>query len=447
MFDLFSLLAKLDTFFWAYIAFILIMSLGGYFSYKKRFFQLRALFGIMKDFLGLFLKKSQGEKGVHPLKAFFASTGGMIGVGNVVGVVTAIQMGGPGALFWVWMAGCIGSIIKYSEIFLGMKYRVENGHGGYDGGPMYFLKAAFNNRFLPVIVAVLLCVYGVEIYQFSVITESLNHNFGVNRYLIIIALVTLVLYASVGGVKRIGSISGILLPIFLFVYLFFALFIIVNEWHLVPSVLLTVIKSAFTGHAAIGGFAGSSAIYAIQYGLARAAYSADIGIGYDSIIQSESNVKKPEEQARFAILGVFIDNMICTASILVVLLSGVWTFSPMIPGSELVQTALSQYFPYMDVFMPLFLTVLGFTTITAFFCVGIKCARYLFPKKGTKFYVLYGTCAFILFAFIDQSKALVIMSISGSMLLIINLLAMYRLRKDIIPQQIEKSPSLIKVVE
>jgi AGCS family alanine or glycine:cation symporter len=355
----------------------------------------------------------------------------MIGIGNVVGIVTAVQLGGPGALLWVWVAGIIGSVIKYAEVFLGMKYRVEKGKGGYDGGPMYYLKAAFKSGFFPILAALLLCIYGVEIYQFSVITDSLTHNFGVPRLFLITLLVGAVLYVSLGGVKRIGKISGYLLPFFLCLYIFMAFFVIISEAHALPGLFVTIFKSAFSGHAALGGFAGSSVIFAIQHGLARAAYSADIGIGYDSIIQSESSVTRPEAQARFAIFGVFIDNVICTLSILVVLLSQVWLAETPVPGSQLVQVALSHYFPLMHIFMPLFLTILGFTTLTAFFCVGIKCARFLFPRRGTLIYVLYGTLSFILFAFIDQKNALVVMSISGAMLLIVNLIAMFRLRKEI----------------
>ena len=122
---------------------------------------------------------------------FFASVGGMIGIGNVVGIVTAVQIGGPGALLWVWVAALAGTIIKYSEIFLGLKHRVKNDRGGYDGGPMYFLRRAFNNQWIPIFVSILLCIYGVEIYQFAVVTDSLTVNFDLNRYAVMGVLLLL----------------------------------------------------------------------------------------------------------------------------------------------------------------------------------------------------------------------------------------------------------------
>ncbi len=430
-----SFFNNLDQFFWSYIAFVLIMVLGSYITLKMRFFQLRALPEIVKVFFQFLRTRNGTAQGVHPLRAFFASVGGMIGIGNVVGIVTALQIGGPGALFWVWIAALIGAMIKYSEIVLGLKHRVPNAHGGYDGGPIYFLKAAFNKRWIPVAVAGLLCIYGVEIYQFSVVTDSLSANWNLNRYGVMAVLLILVLYAGRGGVKRIGKICSTIMPFFLVTYLVMSVWMIVQEAHLVPGILLSVFQSAFKGHAAVGGFAGSSAILAIQHGISRAAYSADLGIGYDSIIQSESSTVHPEKQASLAVLGVFIDNIICTMSILVVLISGGWAANPPVEASSLVQTALGQYFPSMQLFMPLFLLIVGYTTIIAYFCVGIKCARFLSPRYGERIYFAYAALAFLFFSFFDPTQALLVMSLSGALLLTTNLLGIFRLRNEVFPEK------------
>jgi len=353
----------------------------------------------------------------------------MIGIGNVVGIAMAVQLGGPGALFWVWMAALVGSIIKYSEVFLGLKHRVPNDQGGFDGGPMYFLRRAFQNRWLPGFAAILLCIYGIEIYQFSVVTESLSTNYDLNRYLVIGGLLFVVLYASMGGIARLGTVCSWLMPVLITIYLSMCLWIIFQELAVLPALLNMVFVSAFNGHAAIGGFAGSTMILAVQYGISKAAYSADIGVGYDSIIQSESSTIYPERQARLAVLGVCIDNLICTISILVVLITGVWQES--IEGSHLVQTALSHYFPYMHLFMPILLFILGYTTMIAYFCIGIKCARFLSPRYGFSIYVIYGAAALLLFSFFDQTKAAIVMSIAQAFLLITNLLAIFKLRHEL----------------
>lgn len=429
--SIFDYLIQLDSFFWGYLAFILILLLGLTLTIKTRFFQIRAFPSILKTFFSL-MKKQPEARGVHPLKVFFASVGGMIGIGNIVGIITAIQIGGPGALFWVWMAALVGTVIKYSEVFLGLKHRVVNDKGGYDGGPMYFLQLAFNNRWIPILVSALLCIYGVEIYQFAVVTDSLTTNFDINRYVVMASLLLLILYSSSGGISRLGKVCAWIMPAFVILYALMSFWIIFKEAALLPDVLKNVLVSAFTGHAAVGGFAGSSVLLAIQHGISRAAYSADIGIGYDSIIQSESNTVHPERQARLAVLGVCIDNFICTLSILVVLLSGIWKSPEQIQGSLIVQTALSQYFPYMHIFMPVFLFVAGYTTLIAYFCVGIKCARFLNPKYGMPLYIAYGTISWIFFSFFDQTQALLVMSLSGACLLIANLLGIFILRNQIV---------------
>lgn len=428
---IFEQLSRLDSLFWGYIAFMLIVILGLTLSLRARFFQIRAFPSICKTFCNCLSSSTTQGRGVHPLKAFFASVGGMIGIGNVVGIVTAVQIGGPGALFWVWIAALIGTIIKYSEIFLGLKHRQKNDHGSYDGGPMYFLRSAFNNKWVPIIVSTLLCIYGVEIYVFAVITDTVTTNFALDRSLIIAGLLLATLYAAIGGVSRIGKICGYIMPFFILLYVFMALWIIFQEITLLPGILKTVFVSAFTGHAAIGGFTGSSALLAIQHGVSRAAYSADIGIGYDSIIQSESNTVHPHRQARLAILGVCIDNLVCSLSILVVLVTGIWNAATPVAASQLVQTAMSFYFPYMHIFMPIFLFIVGYTTLIAYFSVGIKCAHFLSPKYGKMVYLFYGVASLIFFSFFDQSHALIIMSISGASLLVINLLGIFMLRDQI----------------
>lgn len=439
---LFQCLMRADEIFWGYIAFVLIVVCGLFLSFKAGFIQICALPNICKTFF-YFLKNTEGGKrGVHPLKAFFASTGGMIGIGNVVGIVTAVQIGGPGALVWVWIAGIIGAIVKYCEIYLGFKFRVENQEGGYDGGPMYFLRKAFKGRVIPLAVAFLLCIYGVEIYQFSVITESITSNWHLPRFLVISVLLISVLYAALGGVERIGKICAWIMPLFLCIYVLIGLWVIGHEIDVLPELFSTVFKSAFTGHAAIGGFAGSSVLLAIQHGISRAAYSSDIGIGYDSIIQSESRAIHPERQSRLAILGVFIDNTICTISILIVLVSGVWKADEPLLGSQLVQVGLSNYFPYMELFIPLFFIVTGYTTIIAYFVVGLKCARFLAPQWGRKIYIVYAVISFMFFSYGAQSHALLVMSVSGALLLITNLSGIFRLRHEILFTDVKREEIL-----
>lgn len=436
---------EIDTFFWGYVGFSLIMILGIYLSIRTRFFQISAFPSIFKTFFHFLFQKERESGGIHPLRAFFASVGGMIGIGSVVGIVTAIQIGGPGALFWVWVAALFGSLIKYSEVFLGLKHRVARPNGGYDGGPMYFLSKAFKTKAIPAVVALILCLYGIEIYQFSVITSTIETNWGINHYLAVFGLLALVLYATLGGIKRVSKICSSLMPFFMLIYVLMSFWVILNNLDAIPAVLLTVLKSAFSGHAAVGGFVGSSALLAIQHGMARLSYSADLGIGYDSIIHSESSTTNPEKQARLAVLGVFLDCMMCSLSMLLVLLTGVWMADDPIPASELVQTALSGYFPFMNIFMPCFLLILGYTTIIAYACIGMKCAKFLHPRRGTRIYLAYGVSAWLLSSFFNQSTALLIMSLAQAVLLMINLSGLFRLRKEVVFSKEAAVPSRVLV--
>ncbi len=431
MFDyFFQLIEQTNTFFWGYIGFSLISLLGLYLTFKTGCFQIRALPSVFFTFYKCMKAQPCNKEGIHPLKAFFASVGGMIGIGNVVGISAAIQLGGPGALLWVWVAGIIGTLIKYSEIYLGLKFREKNPNGGYNGGPMYFLQKAYKGKWVPILVCVLLCIYGVEAYQFTVVTQAISTNWNLNEYAVIGGFLMLILYTAIGGVPRVSKVCSWIMPSFICIYLLMAFWVLGHHLADLPAILGTVFKSAFTGHAAIGGFAGSTMILAIQNGVAGAAYSSDLGIGYDSIIQSESKVVNPARQARLAILGVCLDNLICTMSILIILISGIWQ-TENLPGSSLVQVSLENYFPLMNFFMPLFIFILGYTTIIAYFCVGIKCARYLHPKHGVKVYFVYAVFVLVFFSFFDQTKALEVMRLAGASLLIINLIGIFILRKEI----------------
>jgi AGCS family alanine or glycine:cation symporter len=235
-----------------------------------------------------------------------------------------------------------------------------------------------------------------------------------------------------GGVQRVARLCSWIMPAFILVYICMSLWVIGSYFADLPAVMAMVIKSAFSGHAALGGFAGGTMMLAIQNGMAGACYAADIGIGYDSTIQSESHTIYPERQARMAFFGVCLDNFICTLSILVILVTGLWQ-TPI--GSErapLVQIAFSHYFPFMHIVMPIFVFILGYTTLIAYLIVGMKCAKYLFPQNGSKYYIAYSIAVFCFFSFFDQTHALLVMRMAGALLLIINLTGIYRLRKEIV---------------
>lgn len=428
----FTHLQIIDSFFWSYIGFSLVVLLGVYFSIKTNFYQFRTICKLKQTIQELHHESKQSsDGGVHPLRLYFASVGGMVGLGNVVGVITALIIGGPGALFWLWIASFSGMLIKYAEIYLGIHFRTPNAQGSYDGGPMYYLRHAFKTSLIPIVVAVLLCVYGVEVYQFVIITDTLSNTFALPKMAVIATLVSLTLYTAIGGVNRLASVCTVLMPAFMVFYMGMCFWVMACHIDMIPGVLYTVFKSAFSGHAALGGFAGSTFMLAAQNGIARAVYSGDIGIGYDATIQSETQSQAPEKQARLAIFSLLTDSVICTLSIMVVLVTGLWHKTPPLLASEYVAAALGLHFPYMSVFMAVFFFLAGFTTILAFFTVGMKCARFLSHRWGERLYLIYGTCSFVFFSFFDPTKVMLIMSVSGGLLMLINIIGIVKLRDKI----------------
>jgi alanine or glycine:cation symporter, AGCS family len=415
---------------WAYIGFPIIIILGLALSIISRFVQIRRFPEATMNFIGFFAPVKEKRAGVHPLKAFFACLGGCIGIGNIVAVCLAVQLGGPGALFWIWVTAILGMAMKYSEVYLGIRYRVKNEDGGYSGGPMYFLQRVFKTMWIPGVVALLLCVYGVEVYQFRIVTESLTENFSLNYYAVAFALLGFVIYAGSGGVKRVGEISSTIIPFFILIFLGMGLWVLANNLSAIPGALATVFQSAFTGHAATSGFIGSGLMMTISQGIRRGCYASDVGIGYASVIHSETSSDIPEKQSSLIFIDLFLDIFIvCTVSILLVLVTGLWNQD--IPAALMVQTALAQYFPYMNYFMPIFILLLGYSTIIAYFCVGVKCAEFLSPKWGRKFFLAFATLFMMTFTFFESEQALTVMSLVQIMLLIFNGYGIWRLRKEV----------------
>ena len=425
----FSAIAAINDFIWGYIAFFFILVLGAYFTFSSCLFQIRKFKAIIANFFELSHSQS-ASVGVHPLKTFYAAIGGCIGIGNIVGICTAIQIGGPGALFWTWIGGFFGTLLQYAEVYLGMIYRVSNKQKSYDGGPMYFLPKAFKNKWIAVVSSALLCLYGVEIFMFNVMTNTLVTNWHLNKFLVVGALLVVVLVVALGGIERVGLVGSKIIPPFVFLYLVMGLWIICIHLPELPHVLSVISKGAFTYQAAIGGFAGSSVMLAISMGLSRGAYSADIGIGHMSVVHAESSEKDPAKQAALAFMVVLLDTFVfCSMSAILVVLTEKWHTCPDVV--LMVQEALAMHFPYMNIFMPLFLFLLGYTTIIVYIAMGVKCAKFISPKYGPPAYYAIATLGMTVFAFTDPTQAFIVESICGAILLIINSLGIFRLRKEV----------------
>jgi AGCS family alanine or glycine:cation symporter len=266
--------------------------------------------------------------------------------------------------------------------------------------------------------------------MFNVMADSFSTNWNLNEYLVVFSLLAAIFIVATGGINRVGEVCSALIPLFIAIYMAMAFWVLFQHASELPATLLSIFEGAFTPAAAIGGFAGSTVMTTISMGLSRGAYSGDIGIGYNAVIYAESSTKQFGKQASMTIIGIFLDTfIICTLSILIVLTTGHWHTG--MDVTIMVQEGLGLYFPYMHIFMPLFLFLLGYTTILAYFVVGVKCAKFISKKWGPRLYYAYAAIALPLFAFVDPSQAFVIMSLSGAGLLVLNVIGIFLLRKQV----------------
>jgi len=431
MASFFGFLRWLESFYWGYIGFGLAIAIGLFLTYKSKGYQFSVICNIKKYIKILFSDASSNGEGVHPIRLYFASIGGMVGLGNMVSVVTVVTIGGPGGVFWMWIAGFAGMLIKYSEIYLGIKYRKKNSKGSYDGGPMYYLKEAFHSKYVAKLFCVLLCIYCVDVFQFTVLTDHVTSFSKLDKKIVVFALLAIIIYNAIGGVKRLATLCVTVMPIFLVSYLVLCFIVIAKNYNELIAIFPMIFKSAFTGHAAVGGFLGSAFVIAAQEGIKRAVYSGDIGIGYDSIVQSETRATKPESQARIGIFGLFSDMIICTTTCLVLLSTGYWKSDLGIENSEYIPKIFASLFDFSDIFIIALYFVVATMTVVGYFVTGIKAAKYLNEKWGPVIYIIYASSILVFLSFYKQNDVILLMSLTGGLLMAINLIGIFKLRNKI----------------
>jgi AGCS family alanine or glycine:cation symporter len=419
-------MGHVEEFLWTYLGFASIVGVGCWLTLKTRFAQIRLFPKAIKYALHAGKKEEEGH-GVHPLKAFWATLGGAVGIGNVVGICSAVQIGGPGAVFWVWVVAFIGVLLKYTEVYIGMLYRQKRADGGWDGGPMYYLKHAYSHKWVPYLAAGLLWIYGVEVYQFHVMVDAFALTWDIPRTYVMVPMLLLVFLAVRGGMKSLSAMASKVVPIMIGCFLLMTSIVLVLNLGEIPHMLKEIFIGAFTGSAAVGGFVGSSFMQVFSQGIARGCYASDIGIGYTSILHTESSETRPERQASLTFLGMFADILgMCTLSMFLILVTGVW-HEP-IDQSLQVQVALSRYFPGMHLLMPVMIFFLGYSTVSAFFFFGLKCSSFLSPKWGPTLYYIYGFGALVFFTtYGSTSHAMLLMSLVQLALLVINIGAFLKL--------------------
>jgi AGCS family alanine or glycine:cation symporter len=319
----------LNGYVWGGPMIALLMGTGALLTILTGFVQFRRLGFALREVLGKVFSSGQGQGSVTPFQAVATALASTVGVGNIAGVATAIFIGGPGALFWLWVSGLLGMCTKFAEIVVAMQYREADATGTMRGGAMYTLSKGLGLRWLGAIFALLtsLAAFGIgNMVQANSVAGSLQASFGIAPEWTGLVMVVLTGVVIVGGITRIGEFTSVLVPFMAVLYLGGAIVVIVRYAAEIPAVLTLVLDGAFSGTAATGGFAGSTMMAALRFGVARGLFSNEAGLGSAPMVHAAAQTDHPVRQGLYGIFEVFIDTiLICTVTGLVVLLTGTWS--------------------------------------------------------------------------------------------------------------------------
>lgn len=337
-----SVLENISSWIWGpWLLIPLLLGTGLYLTIRLGGLQFIRLGAALR--LGLFTRKDPGSDGdISQFQALTTALAATVGTGNIVGVATAIGIGGPGALFWMWVTGLLGMASKYSEAFLGVRFRTTDSAGEKNGGPQYYLERGIPNRFGKFLaiffaVAAVIACFGIgNMTQGNSISANLENSFDVPTWVTGIVLTVFALLVLVGGIKSIGRVTAGLVPVMIIFYVLGAVYILIANIGGVPAAFAQIFTDAFTGTSAVGGFAGSAIIIAVQYGVARGIFSNESGMGSAAIAAAAAKTSHPVRQGLVSMTQTFIDTIIVvTCTGLVIITTGVWNMTDPATGEQI----------------------------------------------------------------------------------------------------------------
>ena len=389
----------LNDFIWGVPAMVCIIGVGLYLAICTRFIQIRKFVYAIKCTIGRIFRKRQANEGaITPFQAVCTALAATVGTGNIAGVAGAIAIGGPGAVFWMWISALLGMGTKFAEVTLAVHFRERNAKGDYVGGPMYYIKNGLGKRWMWLAYAYAIfgvcAVFGTgNATQVNTITAAVNtalvnynvigaDNLGMSNLFIGILVAAVVALILLGGVKRIGEVSERLVPVMALLYILLALGLIVMRADQVPTVFAAIFQGAFNPTAVTGGVVGSMFI-SMTKGVSRGIFSNEAGLGTGSIAHACADTKKPVKQGMFGIFEVFMDTIIiCTMTAMVVLLSGVEVVYGQAAGAELTIGGFTAvYGEWVSIFTAVAMCCFAFSTIIGWGLYGARCAEFVFGSK------------------------------------------------------------------
>lgn len=403
-----------NNFIWGVPAMVCIFGVGLYLSIRTGFLQIRKFPYAIRTTLGrIFRKRSASDGAITPFQAVCTALAATVGTGNIAGVAGAIAIGGPGAIFWMWVSALFGMCTKFAEVTLAVHFREINANGELVGGPMYYIKNGLGKKWnwLAYLFAAfgVLTVFGTgNATQVNTITTAinsalLNYNIisesAVSTSNLIIGIVIAILIAMIllGGIKRIGQVTEKLVPFMALLYILLGLGVILLNIQNVPSVFVSIFKGAFQPSAVTGGIIGSMFL-SIKKGVSRGIFSNEAGLGTGSIAHACADTKKPVKQGMFGIFEVFTDTIvICTLTALVILCSGVPITYGEAAGAELTILGFtSTYGNWVSIFTAVAMCCFAFSTALGWGLYGARCIEFLFSEKVVKpFMIAYSLVAII----------------------------------------------------
>ena len=425
-----EILNEIDAFVWGPPLLVLLVGTGILLTFRLKLLQVFKL----PQALGLiFSAKNDGSGDVNSFKALCTALAATVGTGNIVGVATAIKAGGPGALFWMWMAAFFGMATKYSECLLAVKYRTVDANGNISGGPMYYIENGLGKKYKPL--AVMFAVFGVLCAYFGIgtfaqvnsIVEITQISAGIPVVYTGIALTVVVAAVTIGGLKSIATVAAKVVPAMALLYFLTTVGIMIVFADQVPAAIATVLNSAFTPTAAQGGFLGATVMLAMRSGVARGVFSNESGLGSAPIVAAAAKTKWAAEQGLISMTGTFIDTIIiCTLTGLSLVVSGVWC-GPL-NGAAMTESAFTMAFPaFGSMLLLVGLVLFAFTTILGWNYYGERCVEYLMGVKAILPYRIIFICLIACGPFLKLEEIWVLADIVNGLMAIPNLVALIAL--------------------
>lgn len=423
-------LNAIDSFVWGPPLLVLLVGTGILLTIRL---QLLQVFKLPQALHLIFSAKNDGSGDVNSFKALCTALAATVGTGNIVGVATAIKAGGPGALFWMWMAAFFGMATKYAECLLAVKFRTVDANGNISGGPMYYIENGMGKKYKPL--AILFAAFGVLCAYFGIgtfaqvnsIVEITQISAGIPVVYTGIALTIVVAAVTIGGLKSIATVASKVVPGMAVLYFLTTVGILITFADQVPAAIATVLHDAFTPTAAQGGFLGASVMLAMRSGVARGVFSNESGLGSAPIVAAAAKTKWAAEQGLVSMTGTFIDTIIiCTLTGLSLVVTGVWT-GPL-NGAAMTDSAFTMAFPQFGSLLLLIgLVLFAFTTILGWNYYGERCVEYL---VGVKAILPYRIIFILLVAcgpFLKLEEIWVLADIVNGLMAIPNLIALLAL--------------------